>query len=193
MTSPRWAVALLRFVAPPHREDDVLGDLEESHRARLKRRGAVVAWFATGAETLDVGLRLFVDRLRRTGPEPRRPGEAAKEDVLSGFGISWLDFKLGLRMLLRFPGLTFVAGLAIAFAIGLGASSFEFVRDAIFPRLPFEGGLANPELGYEPDPRGAVVLASYLAAMTGVCALACIVPARRALAVQPTDALRAEG
>lgn len=140
MTSPRWARAFLRFVAPPHREDDVLGDLEESHRARVARRGAFTAWLLTSGETLDVGLRLLFDRARRTGPGPRRPREASKEDLLSGFGISWLDFKLGLRMLLRFPGLTFVAGLAIAFAIGLGAATFEFVRDTIFPRLPFEGG-----------------------------------------------------
>jgi hypothetical protein len=35
-------------------------------------------------------------------------------------------------------------------------------------------------------------LAGYIAVMVGVCSLACIVPARRALRVQPTVALRAE-
>lgn len=140
MTSPRWARALLRFVAPPHREDDVLGDLEESHRARISRRGPLAGWLLTSGEALDIGIRLFIDRARRIGPSPRRPREASKEDFLSGFGISWLDFKLGLRMLVRFPGLTLVAGLAIAFAIGLGAGTFEFLRDVTFPRMPFEGG-----------------------------------------------------
>ena len=42
-------------------------------------------------------------------------------------GISWLDFKLGLRMLVKHPGLTLVGGLAIAFGIGAGAASFEIV------------------------------------------------------------------
>src|SRR5215207_4766313 len=29
----------------------------------------------------------------------------------------WLDFKLGLRMLIKYPGLTIVGGLAIAFGV----------------------------------------------------------------------------
>jgi ABC-type lipoprotein release transport system permease subunit len=37
------------------------------------------------------------------------------------------------------------------------------------------------------------VSAAYAAFMMAVCLLACIVPTRRALAVQPTEALRAEG
>ena len=31
------------------------------------------------------------------------------------------DYKLGLRMLLKYPGLTIAGGLALAFAIGVGA------------------------------------------------------------------------
>jgi ABC-type lipoprotein release transport system permease subunit len=37
-----------------------------------------------------------------------------------------------------------------------------------------------------------VMLVAYAAVMFGVCMLACIVPTRRALRVQPTVALRAE-
>lgn len=39
MTSPRWAAALLRRVASPDRVDDLIGDLEEAHRERVRRRG----------------------------------------------------------------------------------------------------------------------------------------------------------
>ena len=37
-------------------------------------------------------------------------------------GMSWLDVKLGLRMLLKYPGLTIAGGLALAIAIGIGAA-----------------------------------------------------------------------
>lgn len=54
--------------------------------------------------------------------------------------FSWLDFKLGLRMLVRFPGLTLIAGLAMAFAIGLGTGTYQFVTDWFAPTMPFEDG-----------------------------------------------------
>jgi predicted permease len=54
--------------------------------------------------------------------------------------MSWLDIKLGLRMLLRYPGLTIVGGLAMAFAIATGASVFEFLNQMAGPRLPLQEG-----------------------------------------------------
>lgn len=35
------------------------------------------------------------------------------------------DFKLGFRMLLKYPGLTLAGGLALAIAIGVGAGWFQ--------------------------------------------------------------------
>ena len=40
-------------------------------------------------------------------------------------GMSWLDVKLGVRMLLKYPGLTIAGGLALAIAIGIGAAWFD--------------------------------------------------------------------
>ena len=41
-----------------------------------------------------------------TGPEA---GDGRMGSGRGGIGVSWLDVKLGLRMLLRHPGLTLVA------------------------------------------------------------------------------------
>ena len=43
------------------------------------------------------------------------------------------------------------------------------------------------------SPRGVALLLAYMVLMLGVCLLACVVPTRRALRVEPTVALVAEG
>jgi predicted permease len=54
--------------------------------------------------------------------------------------FSWLDFKLGFRMLAKYPVLTLVAGFAMAFAIWVGVGAFEFLNKVVNPRLPLAGG-----------------------------------------------------
>lgn len=55
-------------------------------------------------------------------------------------GISWLDLKLGIRMMARYPGLTVVGLLAMIVAIGVSAAWFEFTKDMFDPALPLEDG-----------------------------------------------------
>ena len=50
--------------------------------------------------------------------------------------FSWLDFKVGFRMLARYPGLTLVGTAAIAVAIALGTLYFEALDKLMHPRLP---------------------------------------------------------
>jgi putative ABC transport system permease protein len=50
--------------------------------------------------------------------------------------FSWLDFKVGLRMLARYPGLTVVGTVAIAVAIALGSLYFEAINKWQNPTLP---------------------------------------------------------
>ena len=54
-------------------------------------------------------------------------------------GLS-LDFKLGLRMLVKYPGLTLVGGLAMAFGIWVGVAGFEVLTQMRDPRLPLDDG-----------------------------------------------------
>ena len=58
------------------------------------------------------------------------------------FGFTWMrgmsvDFKLGFRMLAKYPGLTAVALVALSLAIGAGAAYLEFVNDLLHGKLPF--------------------------------------------------------
>ncbi|MGH7554820.1 MAG: ABC transporter permease, partial [Longimicrobiales bacterium] len=53
--------------------------------------------------------------------------------------MSWLDVKLGLRMLAKYPGLTLIGGLAMAVAIAIGAGFFD-VAAVVHSTLPFEQG-----------------------------------------------------
>jgi len=51
-----------------------------------------------------------------------------------------MDFKLGFRMLVKYPGLTLVGGLAIAVAVGIGAAFFEIAHDQVNATLPLDEG-----------------------------------------------------
>ena len=99
----KWAAALLRRVAPPDRTADVLGDLEEAHRKRVQRRGRTIGNLLTAFETLDVAFGIWRTRWR-----------------VPDLGISWIDLKLALRMLVKNPGLSIVAVFALAVGIPLG-------------------------------------------------------------------------
>lgn len=100
MSAPRWSRALLRRLSPERREDEILGDLDEAHSAHVEARGRLVGGLLAAFETLDIAFVLLRQR-RLTA------------------GLSLLDFKLGVRMLVRYPGLTVLGSLAIAFAIAV--------------------------------------------------------------------------
>ncbi|HLM66636.1 MAG TPA: ABC transporter permease, partial [Longimicrobium sp.] len=54
--------------------------------------------------------------------------------------ISWIDVRLGVRMLWKNPALTIVGGLAMALAIAIGAGVFGFSWSLLYPRLPLDEG-----------------------------------------------------
>ena len=55
-------------------------------------------------------------------------------------GVSWLDWKLGVRLLLKHPGLTIIGGLSLASAIAVGAVGIEVADELLYKRLPFDQG-----------------------------------------------------
>ena len=55
-------------------------------------------------------------------------------------GVSWIDVRLGVRMLAKYPGLTIVGGLGMAVAIAIGAGFFAFLHSHLYPKLPLPDG-----------------------------------------------------
>jgi putative ABC transport system permease protein len=54
--------------------------------------------------------------------------------------VSWLDWKLGARLLLKYPALTIVGGLSLAAATALGVVGIEVAGELLYKRLPFDDG-----------------------------------------------------
>lgn len=53
----------------------------------------------------------------------------------------WLDVKLGVRMLIKYPGLTLVGGFGIAVAVAIAAGAYSFIHgNFLAPSLPLEEG-----------------------------------------------------
>ena len=56
------------------------------------------------------------------------------------FRISWLDMKLGARMIYRYPGLTVIGGIAMGIAIALGAGVMGVIALMSDPKIPLDEG-----------------------------------------------------
>jgi hypothetical protein len=54
--------------------------------------------------------------------------------------VSWLDVKLGLRMLAKYPGLSLVSVIGMAVAIAIGVTAFGLISATLDPRIPLEEG-----------------------------------------------------
>ena len=110
--------------------------------------------------------------------------ERHKEALRESRGLAWLgglslDLKLGLRMLVKYPGLTVVGGLAMAFAIWVGAVVFEMLMLFVSPSLPLPDGdrivhLRNWDVqASDPEPHALYDLTVWRQAMRSVTDFGC--------------------
>jgi putative ABC transport system permease protein len=56
------------------------------------------------------------------------------------FRVSWLDIKLGARMIRRYPGLTTIGALAMGVAIAIGAGTMGVIALLKDPKIPLDEG-----------------------------------------------------
>ena len=121
----RFVRRLVTLFRPSQAEDDLAREV----RAHLQL--AEDQFVASGMSTEDAH---YAARRAFGGVEQAKEQQrdARSFRVLAGWPM---DLKLGGRMLAKTPGLTAIAVIALAVAIGAGAAYLEFVNDLIHPSL----------------------------------------------------------
>jgi putative ABC transport system permease protein len=117
---PRFARWLLERALPADVREDVSGDLEELYRRQPSR-----LWY--WRQTFTFSSQFLAERFRQR-----------HRQVDMSSGLSWIDWKLAARMLVRYPGLTIVGVLGMAVGMAIAATAFSVIYLIVNPSLPFE-------------------------------------------------------
>ena len=125
---PAIAAAIVQRVLPSDVRESIAGDLDEFFQRDCFTHGPGRARLRYWRRATALTVRFAFERGRDWRTE------------LMQTPMSWIDLKLGVRMLLKYPGLTIAGGLAIAIAIGLGAGWYDVSRDFFRPTIPLPEG-----------------------------------------------------
>ena len=118
---------MLAWLFPGRLGEEVLVALAEEHRKRRQSRGAALAWLWYAGHILLPSSWALAIKIRTSGRG--RPDDVFRAPSrVPRLAISWLDVKLGLRMLVKQPGLTLVAVFALAVGIPVGLAPSHAAR-----------------------------------------------------------------
>ena len=136
---PPLLEAVIRFLTPRGRQEEVLGDLEESHRRRSGPGASVATWM----EGLGLVPHLIFEGCLR--------GAANVRSAATGPAA-----RLALRANLRHPLLSFTALLALAVGTGLALSGHLLLEAVLRSELDLEHGDRFVLIEPLPADRGAI-------------------------------------
>ena len=118
------------------RRSDVEAEMTEEFRLHLELRAADLVRSGLSPAEAARRARLEFGHTESHKQEARASRGLSRVDELRA---SWLDVKLGFRMLVKYPGLTLVGGLGMAVAVAIGAGFFA-IMTGIFSGLPLDEG-----------------------------------------------------
>jgi putative ABC transport system permease protein len=120
----RW---LLSRVLPADMRDNVPDELDELFARDAGARGRARASLGYWRQLFAFAVHLLSDRYRNSR-------------LTVTPGISWIDIKLAVRMLARYPGLTVVGVLGMAVGIAIATAAFTIASKWLDPMLPLDEG-----------------------------------------------------
>lgn len=132
---PRWVRWIFRFLFVGVRGEEVRADLDRAYAAAKARNPRVIAWFWYAGQLMMPETWRLAWALRRM--EKRGAG---RRGLAERIGISWLDVKLGARMLAKYPGLSVVSLVGMSVAAAIGAGAFAVVHSLLDTTLPLDDG-----------------------------------------------------
>ena len=121
---PRTAESFLAWLLPREDRGPIIGDVAEEFAARVHADGVRAArrWYWRHA------VQSSLPAANRRWRHWQGSGRSQRGQIMAKLGSLWLDVKLGLRMLVKFPGLTAVALLALALGIPAGVAPTHFAN-----------------------------------------------------------------
>lgn len=139
------AYRLLLRLHPPRVRERHLADVMETFRdawaAEVRGRGLgaeLAFWGRMVAGT--VRWRRGGEQVARNGAEHRGRWRMKTKALFGVAKFSWLDVKLGLRMLRKYPALALVSVIGMSVAIAIAAGYYGAIGAMIDPSLPLDDG-----------------------------------------------------
>jgi putative ABC transport system permease protein len=138
MTQIHGVIARMKSLWTGVRRGDALdAEMDEEFRAHIEMRAADLA---QSGLPRDESMRRARAEFGGTYNYRQRARESRGLRWFDSLRFSWLDFRLGLRMLRKYPGLTVMSSLAMGVAIAIGAGGSTAISLVTSPTLPLHEG-----------------------------------------------------